>query len=365
MDPHTDPHPDPTDSDVFVLRPHGLQGILATVPFLLGFHPRESLVAILFDEARVLVTLRMDAADLREHPDEVDGFLRHQVDRLGATAVLLVGYTDTEDPELADTLAGLSLGLETDGLVDPSAAEVLDAVHVAAGRYRSVLCGDQTCCPPEGLDYADVLSDPAAAEAVVHGLPAWADREDLRAMVVPDDDARTDPRFERSLVCTLAWADGLEAREAAEEMDRLLTLLEVTGADPGPVDLGRLVGLTARPEARDVATLRIHRGSADLWSRIWSSAARHSSGPAAAGPLGLVGVAAWARGDGALVCICLQEAEKVVPQHGLVDLLRNVVRNGVHPDEWHRMREGCLARFGPLGPASTPGQGSGEERAVG
>ncbi|MEA5155098.1 DUF4192 domain-containing protein [Raineyella sp.] len=338
--------------------------MLATVPYLLGFHPRESLVAVVFDEERVLVTLRMDADDLRLHPDGVDEFLRGQLKRLGATAVLLVAYTDTDAPDLADALAGLSLGLETAVLVDATAPEVLDAIHVAAGRYRSVTCVDLSCCPPDGFDYAEVLSDPAAAEAVVHGLPARADREELRAVVV-HDDTRTDDGFERSLVRTLTWVGGLDGPQAAEAMDRLLARLEATEADPGPVDLGRLVGLAARPEARDVATLRIERGTAVLWLHVWSAAARCSSGPAAAAPLGLVGVAAWAQGDGALVCICLEEMEKVLPEHGLVSLLRNVVENGLHPDVWHRMREECLARFGPLGPASASEQREGEGGAVG
>ncbi|MPM59034.1 hypothetical protein SDC9_105872 [bioreactor metagenome] len=179
------------------------------------------------------------------------------------------------------------------------------------------------------------------------------------------DDTRTDDGFERSLVRTLTWVGGLDGPQAAEAMDRLLARLEATEADPGPVDLGRLVGLAARPEARDVATLRIERGTAVLWLHVWSAAARCSSGPAAAAPLGLVGVAAWAQGDGALVCICLEEMEKVLPEHGLVSLLRNVVENGLHPDVWHRMREECLARFGPLGPASASEQREGEGGAVG
>ncbi|WOP17761.1 DUF4192 domain-containing protein [Raineyella sp. LH-20] len=385
MDPHTDPGidpriqdpvTDPSGSDLVVLRPHGLQGMLATVPYLLGFHPHDSLVAVLFDDRRVVVTLRLDSEVLCAEPGGVDAFLRHQLDRLAATGLLLVAYTDGPAPDVAEALAGLSLALEAAALSDPAAPEVLEAVHVAGGRYRSVTCSDESCCPPDGFDYADVLSDPAAAEAVVHGLPAWSDREELRATVRPldrddgdDGDDETDEGeldgFRRALVRTLTRIRGVAGGAAAEEMDRALTEIEETGADPDPGQLGRLVALAARPEARDVATLRIERGSAGLWSRVWAAAARRSSGLEAAAPLGLVGVAAWARGDGALVCICLEEAEKVLPDHGLVALLRNVVEHGLHPDEWHRMRARSLARFGPLGPASAGDRGRGDGRAVG
>jgi len=369
MDPHTDPGIDPrtaspTENDLAVLRPHGLQGMLATVPYLLGFHPRDSLVAVLFDDRTVVVTLRLDSDDLSADPGGVEAFLRHQLDRLGATGVLLIAYTDEPAPDVAEALAGLSLGLEATALVDPAGPEVLDAIHVASGRYRSVTCGDASCCPPGGFDYADVLSDPAAAEAVVHGLPAWSDREDLRSMVLPADEDEADD-FHDALVRALPGVRRLEGREAAEEMDRMLTRIETTGADPDSDELGRLVALAGRPEARDVATLRIERRTAGLWSRVWAAAARRSSGLAAAAPLGLTGVAAWARGDGALVCICLEEAERVFPEHGLVALLRNVVEHGLHPDEWHRMRGQSLARFGPLGPASAADRGRGEGQAVG
>ncbi|QGF24312.1 DUF4192 domain-containing protein [Raineyella fluvialis] len=299
MDPHTAEAtgaPDPAET--VVLRPHGLQGLLATVPYLLGFHPRESLVAVLFEDRRVVLTLRLDSDDLVAHPPDVEDFLLTQLRRLEATGVLLVAYTDEEAQDVAAALTAVCLGLEVVGLLDPDGAEVLDAVHVAAGRYRSLTCDDTTCCPPEGRDYANVLSDAAAADAVVHGLPAWSDREDLRRSVLPSGsgpDARSEA-FDQALVRALMQAGTLGPRDVAEAMDRLLTRIETTGTDPDPTTLGHLVALAGLSDARDVATLRIERESAALWSRVWSAAARLSTGLAAVAPLGLVGVSAWARG---------------------------------------------------------------------
>ncbi len=354
----------PAEPDQVTIRTHGLQGILATIPYLLGFHPRQSLVLVLFHGPRVILTLRLDIDRLVEHPADTQEFVVDQLGRTEATSVLAVGYTDLADPQVEHALECLAFAVESDGWDRPEAAEVLDVVHVAAGRYRSVTCRDTSCCPPEGFDYAGVLSDPAAAEAVVSGLPALADREDRRALIRPGSQTPTAP-FERGLVAAMVWLGTRTPREVAVEMDRRLRQVESAGAVPAPEDLGALTAFVTNPYARDVATLRIERRSAPLWTDVWSAAARCTEGTATVGPLALVGMAAWAHGDGALVCLCLEEAEQRFPEHGLVGLLNDVVDLGLHPDEWHRMRRESLLEFGPLGPASQAGQEDGEERAVG
>lgn len=346
------------------IRTHGLQGILATVPYLLGFHPEQSLVPVLLDENRVVLTLRLDIEHLVEEPGRTREFLAEQVERTGATAVLFVGYTDRPDPAVTEALEGLSISFEAEALVRTDAPEVVDAVHVAAGRYRSVTCRDTTCCPDEGFDYAEVLSDPAAAEAVVSGLPALPNREDLRSCILPGSE-EAGPEFDAALLATLEGLLDLDPADAAREMDMMLRRIETTGRPPADADLAVLTAYATHPSARDVATLRIHRRSASLWGDVWAAAARRTEGLAAVAPLGLVGIAAWARGDGALVCLCLEEAEQRLPEHGLVRLLEDVVDQGLHPDVWHRVRRESLEEFGPLGPASLADQCDGDEQAVG
>ena len=361
MDQHSVAAGDPAQ---ITIRPHGLQGILATVPYLLGFHPRQSLVPVLVDDRRVALTLRLDVEHLVDEPYRTKEFLGEQLERTGASAILLVAYTDEPDPVVDEALEGLALSLEAEQLVRGDAPEVLDAVHVAAGRYRSVTCRDTGCCPEEGFDYAAVLSDPAAAEAVLNGLPALADREDLRAWILPGS-AEPGDEYHETLLDTLGWLEQCDPRDAALEMDRQLFRLERGVTAPTGAELGHLTALATHPSARDVATLRIERRSSELWGTVWAQVARSAEGLAAVGPLGLVGLAAWARGDGALVCVCLEEAERLLPEHGLVRLLTDVVALGLHPDEWHRMRRESLDEYGPLGPAFETGWEDGEEQAVG
>lgn len=352
------------EPDQITIRTHGLQGILATVPYLLGFHPQGSLVPVFFHGSRVVLTLRLDVERLVDEPELTRQFLGEQLERTGASAVLFVAYTDVADAAVGEALGELSLAFETERLVCPDAPEVIDAVHVAAGRYRSVTCRDTTCCPPEGFDYAPVLSDPAAVEAVVSGLPARADREDLRSYILPGTE-EPGQEYEETMIATLSWLQTCEPLDAALAMDRALRSVEAAGEVPPPGELAVLTALAVDPSARDVATLRIHRGTADLWADVWSAAARNTTELAAVAPLGLVGVAAWASGNGAMVCLCLEEAEQRCPEHGLVGLLDDVVRYGVHPDQWHRVRQQSLEEFGPLGPVSQAAQEDGEGQAVG
>ena len=352
------------DPAAITIRPQGLRGLLATVPYLLGFRPRQSLVPVLVDDRRVALTLRLDVEHLVDEPSRTKEFLGEQLQRTRATALLLVAYTDDPDPVVDEALESLALSLEAEQLVRADAPEVLDAVHVAAGRYRSVTCRDSSCCPEEGFDYADVLSDAAAAEAVVNGLPALPDREDLRACVLPGS-AEPGEEYQQTMLHTLEWLRECGPRDAAVEMDRQLLRIERGAVAATGESLACLAALATHPSARDVATLRIDRHSSELWGTVWAQVARSTEGLAAVGPLGLVGIAAWARGDGALVCVCLEEAERLLPEHGLVRLLNDVVALGLHPDQWHRMRQESLVEFGPLGPAFEAEWEDGEGQAVG
>lgn len=341
----------PRTPDNPTIRTHGLQGILAMVPYLLGFHPDNALVLVLFDQRRVVLTLRLDITQLLDDPAGVAQFADTQMHRVAAGRVLIVAYTDEPDPDVATTVADLGLALDVEALSRSEQSPVLDVIHVAAGRYRSLTCTDPDCCPAEGHDYQAVLDDPAAAEAVLNGLPARTNRDALRALITPGSEPGDDA-YQRTIAETAHQAEGTSPLAVAQAMDRQLRAIEDTNQLPAPQTLAELTGLALNPSARDVATLRIERSSSDLWAQVWAAAARRTDGLAVVAPLGLVGLAAWARGDGALVTLSLEEAEQRCPDHGLVTVLRDVVAQGLHPDVWARMRDQSLAEFGPLGPAS-------------
>lgn len=185
-------------------------GVVAAVPYLLGFAPQRSLVVIgIDDEESVGPTLRCDY-DPGLRPAGLTLLWQHigrVMARNGCGAVLVVAYTDADPADFgadsgADLLAVLlgdtredagaenDLGdagsdLDTDGDDRPG---VLDVLVVGPTRFRSLACTDDTCCPPDGLPVADVTAHPVAATFVLAGRSPAADRDSVEPEETVDDD---------------------------------------------------------------------------------------------------------------------------------------------------------------------------------
>src|SRR3954447_13801421 len=134
----------PRRADVVKLT--GLDDIVAAVPHLLGFHPRESLVAVAMTGPRERLEFSM-RVDLPAEGDEaqVAALCVRAMCRADAQRVLLFVYTDAGDPARA---------LPHRALVDRITVElpmpVRDALLVTDDRVWSYLCTDPVCCPPAG-----------------------------------------------------------------------------------------------------------------------------------------------------------------------------------------------------------------------
>ncbi|MSZ11240.1 MAG: DUF4192 family protein, partial [Actinobacteria bacterium] len=153
--------------------PHDL---LAAIPFLIGYHPIDSLVLVSIKEDCVGMAMRIDypidqsevAFDLcatHISADEADGAL--------IVAYQPLGRSDGEQV-LAQTTAALSR----------AGIAIYESILIAEGSYRSVLCHDMTCCPLEGRPVPPLDSTRIAMESVVAGHPMpFATFADLGASV--------------------------------------------------------------------------------------------------------------------------------------------------------------------------------------
>ncbi|MGH3715116.1 MAG: DUF4192 domain-containing protein [Micromonosporaceae bacterium] len=149
---------------------------LAAVPYLLGFHPSDSVVLVGLDNQVVAFTARADlpppddAAAVRQIARMLAGLaVRQQV-----TDVVIIGYGPTfhVDPAVLEA----ELMLSTEGFGVP------DVLRVEGDRYWSYLCDG--CCPAEGHPF-DVASSEFAATATLAGRVALPDRETLEQQVAP------------------------------------------------------------------------------------------------------------------------------------------------------------------------------------
>ncbi|SDS94593.1 DUF4192 domain-containing protein [Actinopolymorpha singaporensis] len=314
----------PTGTDRLTLR--GPEDVLAKIPFLVGFHPEESLVTLTFDEDRELtLTAR---ADLPE-PDLTPQELRAAGDRLACLVFarevrycLLVAYTTTRARATPALRAAVAAFSDVD-------VTVLDAIVADGRRWWSDVCADPACCPPEGKLY-DLASHPLTARSIYRGEVALAGQEEFRRTVAPPTGA---------------------AREAAEQ-----AVARVLSAGPGgSVGAGVAAGLFARTgrgdRLSDEEVARVAVGVSDVavrdafWSRItresagrhvefWSDVVRRTVPPHDVAPAALLAFAAWLQGQGALARCALERVHAGDPDYSMARLIEQVLRCGIPPEAW-------------------------------
>ncbi|MEU7796045.1 DUF4192 domain-containing protein [Micromonospora tulbaghiae] len=152
--------------------------MVAAVPYLLGFHPADSVVVVAVRGRRVVFAARGDLPAPGADPGPAARHLAHVVARQDADAATVVGYGPAA--RVTGIVDAIGDALTATGVV------VLDALRVTEGRWFSYLCAEPSCCPPEGTPYDPAASQVSAA-AVFAGQVALPDRAALAAQVSPLD----------------------------------------------------------------------------------------------------------------------------------------------------------------------------------
>lgn len=306
------------------LRIRGPGEILQVVPYLLGFHPADSVVLIALRGRTVVVSARYDL----DAPPEMAVPWMAAACKEGARSVLFVVYGDTEGPPLqhrehVDRLAELA---------DHRGLSVTDRLVVADDRWWSYDCSNPACCPPEGTVID--RSGPAAVGAVTEGLVCLPRRADLEAELAPDlarmaevaqaldaagEDTPVDLRPEelrahdwarvRTFVRDCPGRTGpIEADEAAAVLWALLDL-HVRDAT---------IGFLAQPPRPEVTA---------AWRELVQVAPPLWRAPVAT----LYAFWCYADGQGARTNVGIEVARAANPEYSLAALLDELVCAGVNP----------------------------------
>lgn len=301
--------------------------LLAAVPYLLGFHPADSVVALGVADGDVVFAARADLPE-SDDVDSLAAYVTSVVARQDVTGAVVVGYGAPEPVLLAvrDALESADI-------------RVYDVLHVADGRYRSALCTDPGCCDPGGTPF-DVLSSPVAAALTYDGAVALPDRHALVAAVAPVGGlervsmrratARADDRLEA------LWVGGRDAVLGAAA-EALRDALGPGAGTPGRRDGGPLSDdevawlsvLLCDPAVRDLAWRQITdpRPHVELWREV----VRRAEPYLVAAPACLLAFAAWQSGDGALASVALGRALDADSAYPLAVLLDQILRHGLPP----------------------------------
>lgn len=364
-------------------RIHGPGDLLQAVPYLLGFHPVDSLVLIGLDGAHLVVTARMDLSDVAE-PEAVAHTLA-ALSRGGAARVLCVVYDSVSDgaadgasrgdrTRRPPSWGGLAAALQHD--CDLAGCELSDVLRVAGGRWWSLLCTDPRCCPPGG-NLVPAQPSPFVAAATYAGVVALPDRQaladTLRPLPAPQRAALRPLVRQQEAAAARAGLDGSGRRHerellralfaAARQADagprdedggvplgpdsaRERTGTERTGTAPSDAEVAGFGAALSTLYVRDRLWLAIDGGRLD-GRELWRELARRLPAPYDAPALFLFGWASWRDGNGALALIAAERAIESDRHYTAADLLLATLSHGLDPRHTPPLRPRRSPTSGP------------------
>jgi Domain of unknown function (DUF4192) len=316
------------------------QDVLAATPYLLGFHPDNSVVLFGCKGVRLVFHLRGDLPP----PDEVAGLAAGLAGLLQArqiTDVLAIGYG--ADAAVAPVIRALERELKRRRI------KVRELLRAEGGRYWSYLCDNPLCCPLDGTAY-EIATTAIAAKATVTGRVVLPNREAvvraldppvgpaLAAMRAATDRAgvrlcglleRGDARVLLDRAAEAAIADGLARYEegAAGRLD--------------DEEVAWLSLLLQTLRVRDRAWQRIDAGGRPVWpvhERLWLDVLTRCE-PGLAAPAGvLLAYTLWRMGDGVRAVVAVERALAADPDYSAAHLMGSVLANAVPPSTLAKVR---------------------------
>jgi len=308
--------------------------VISAVPYLLGFHPRDSLVLVSLhgrSDRRISLASRIDLPP-RGLVGEAAVHLARIVVGQGCDEVLVAvvggGAADGGSPPRADVVASVRAAFEERRVPVP--------VAVWASEVST---GAPWHCYDSGM--RGVLPDPetsaVAAATVAAGHVTYSDRDELERLVTPEDP----PALERRsrLLDTRCDRMSMDDEDVLDAGADALALVQAWVARAGDgrltLDDDDVVGLClalSDPIVRDAA-FGFVGASAAAAERLWTALVRAAPDPEAAEPAVLLAHSALVRGNGALVSIALERAQRAWPGHRMSELFLVSLDRGIGRDE--------------------------------
>lgn len=306
--------------------------LLASIPPLLGFHPADSLVVFGMcgpKATELALVLRTDLPPASRGRELARTLLvpLAQQGAVGITLVVVGGGTPNDDDlPHRELLARCERVFVDNGI--PVIHQLWTPDTASGRRWR---CYDETDC-------GGVVADPEATELAAaiaeSGLKVFDSREDIVATLTPEPP------------------EVLARRSAA--LDDISTHVEPSGGtDPPPAKLAAVhsaiaAAADASPTLTDEDVAALSEALADhrirdvcldfdelrdvaAAERLWTALANATPPPERAEAACLLAFSAYARGDGVLAGIALDQAEAADPGHRLSGLLRGALSLGLPP----------------------------------
>jgi hypothetical protein len=292
------------------------EDVLAAVPVVLGFEPRDSVAMLTFGGDETFHA-RVDLPPLREVGEAVrqllDPALQHRV-----AQVIFVLYAD-DGPAARVVARRLRRAFATAGV------DVVEVLRAHEGRW---FAPGRPGAPSGGVPY-DIGGHRFRAQAVVEGIVVHASRAELEALLQPLPEAVAETA--RVLRRAVPSPPG----EIVDLVDRRLDAGRFTTVELARVLLGLL-----DVSGRDVASARIVRETAVQHVRLWTDAVQRTPDELVAAPAAVLALAAWLSGHGALAWCAVDRCWAAEPDNSLAGLVSDVLTRAVAPSAWFQAEAG-------------------------
>lgn len=289
-----------------VLTARGPADLLGAMPYLLGFHPTDSLVVAVIEDATISCVARIDLADAAV-PDRALLLLSAFLSQVGDHSRLaLVGYGD--DP------------------VEVPAVVMRVAEELPLATFASlVVCGGRWWHVerPEEVQPYDPAGSRIAAEAAYLGLAARPTRSDLEGLFHRPSRVKRLP--DAAVAAAARRVQRLSPEAARRRLDVMLDA-QLAGKPMSMTtrECADLLLLLEVPAARDAFWLRLGRETASAFVDLWLYVAWRAPVDLSLGAVCAAGLAGWQSGTGALVTVALERADRIGGWHPLWDLLTRI-----------------------------------------
>ncbi|MGW8377283.1 DUF4192 domain-containing protein [Streptomyces sp. ODS28] len=341
------------------------------LPYLLGFHPDDSVVVVaLHGEhgrfgGRIRLGIPTEVEEWSAVAAQVAGCLESGSLARGERpdgALVFICQDPAEGESGADVMRRLRplaqrLRLACGRLDMP----VFEALCISDQRYFSYCCPDRSCCPPEGKPLAEPGTSAMAAAAAYMGVAKPSALRDLEARLaelgppVASQQERALDAAGAELVPRMLGDGGMTAIRA-ETMTLAGALLKrFSDAPPRSRSWSAsdaqddklletdeaarvILGLQDR-KTRDQAAEWIEGQDIQPAGRLWRALARRCVGPYtvhSAAPLTLAGWVSWSGGDGPAARVALSRALRADPGYVFAQLLQRACNEGVDPEPLRR-----------------------------
>ena len=314
-----------------VKTPHDL---LAAVPFLIGYHPTDSLVLISVKSDSLEMAMRIDFP--KNPPEGSYQLLASHLKRDNSEGALIVAY------EPADSLAGPEVLHNVADAVASLDIPIRELMLVRNNHWRSLLCNDDKCCPPEGNQIEEFVNSRIAAEQVASGkvLP-FSDSEGLTHSISATILAK-DINWNAQVVGFRVDPDANNLnelqRDGAESILLLADFYSQNGFCKDYDLMARVLGRLSDIQVRDFA-LGCHTDQTinSYWA-MWRDLLRIAPPKFVAPVASVFASIAYENGEGALAHRALDRAIEDDPEYSLARLLRRVFSSGWPPSGFAQLR---------------------------